>query len=574
MRTKKVLSKAKEHVRVLKANIHQKIIFFASLIFFAVSCDTQNGGMTLTKNTGTVDLILTNGKIITVDDEFSIRNTVVVDDGRIIETGGAELALEYQSDETVDLQGKVLMPGFNDSHTHIRGRPQRYIELGDVSSISEIQDLIRTKITEIGEGEWVTGYGWSEDELEEGRRPLRADLDAAAPNNPVILTRAGGHSAVVNSSALNRADVSLATPQPEGGVIERGQDGQLNGVIRERQELVGRLVPDSTYEELIASLETNLNDLLRLGITSITDASKPPGQFAMWEELYGTAKLPLPRSQVQFQWFDVDGINDVKARVGKGTDFLKIGPIKVFADGGFTGPAAYTLEPYRNQGEYRGYLNMPPRELAAHLNEIHDAGWQIGIHAIGDAAIVMVVNILADALERNPREDHRHYLNHFSMRPPELTMDLMAEHQIHITQQPNFTYTLEGRYVDNLDGWRLQHNNPLRSPMDHGIKVAISSDILPIGPMVGIYAAVTRKGMTGTVYGADEAITREEAIRAYTATGAYLNFEEDIKGSIEPGKFADMIVLSDDILSVTDEQIMDIQVLGTYVDGKLVYSRD
>ena len=574
MRTKKVLSKAKEHVRVLKANIHQKIIFFASLIFFAVSCDTQNGGMTLVQNTGTVDLILTNGKIITVDDEFSIRDTVVVDDGRILETGGAELTLKYQSEETVDLQGKVLMPGFNDSHTHIRGRPQRYIELGDVSSISEIQDLIRTKITEIGEGEWVTGYGWSEDELEEGRRPLRADLDAAAPNNPVILTRAGGHSAVVNSSALNRADVSLATPQPEGGVIERGQDGQLNGVIRERQELVGRLVPDSTYEELIASLETNLNDLLRLGITSITDASKPPGQFAMWEELYGTAKLPLPRSQVQFQWFDVDGINDVKARVGEGTDFLKIGPIKVFADGGFTGPAAYTLEPYRNQGEYRGYLNMSPRELAAHLNEIHDAGWQIGIHAIGDAAIVMVVNILADALERNPREDHRHYLNHFSMRPPELTMDLMAEHQIHITQQPNFTYTLEGRYVDNLDGWRLQHNNPLRSPMDHGIKVAISSDILPIGPMVGIYAAVTRKGMTGTVYGADEAITREEAIRAYTATGAYLNFEEDIKGSIEPGKFADMIVLSDDILSVTDEQIMDIQVLGTYVDGKLVYSRD
>ncbi len=574
MRTKKVLSKAKEHVRVLKANIHQKIIFFASLIFFAVSCDTQNGGMTLVQNTGTVDLILTNGKIITVDDEFSIRDTVIVDDGRILETGGAELTLKYQSEETVDLQGKVLMPGFNDSHTHIRGRPQRYIELGDVSSISEIQDLIRTKITEIGEGEWVTGYGWSEDELEEGRRPLRSDLDAAAPNNPVILTRAGGHSAVVNSSALNRADVTLATPQPEGGVIERGQDGQLNGVIRERQELVGRLVPDSTYEELIASLETNLNDLLRLGITSITDASKPPGQFAMWEELYRTAKLPLPRSQVQFQWFDVDGINDVKARVGKGTDFLKIGPIKVFADGGFTGPAAYTLEPYRNQGEYRGYLNMPPRELAAHLNEIHDAGWQIGIHAIGDAAIVMVVNILADALERNPREDHRHYLNHFSMRPPELTMDLMAEHQIHITQQPNFTYTLEGRYVDNLDGWRLQHNNPLRSPMDHGIKVAISSDILPIGPMVGIYAAVTRKGMTGTVYGADEAITREEAIRAYTATGAYLNFEEDIKGSIEPGKFADMIVLSDDILSVTDEQIMDIQVLGTYVDGKLVYSRD
>ena len=245
----------------------------------------------------------------------------------------------------------------------------------------------------------------------------------------------------------------------------------------------------------------------------------------------------------------------------------------MFADGGFTGPAAYTLEPYRNQGEYRGYLDMPEEELVAHLNEIHDAGWQMGIHAIGDAAIVLVVNTLADALERNPREDHRHYLNHFSMRPPDLTMELMAEHGIHITQQPNFTYTLEGRYAENLDGWRLQHNNPLRSPMDHGITVAISSDILPIGPMVGIYAATTRKGMTGTVYGPDEIISREEAIRAYTATGAFLNREEGLKGSLEPGKFADMIVLSADILTVPEDQIMGIEVEQTYVDGELVFNR-
>ena len=558
----------------MKKYLTFKIISLIVISLLVLSCGPQNRSTTDSIDSGNVDLILTNGKVLTVDHEFSIQNTVVVDNGIIVETGGAELALKYQSDEIVDLGGKVVMPGFNDSHTHIRGRPQRYIELGNVTSILEIQELIRNKIEEIGEGEWITGYGWSEDELDEGRRPLREDIDVAAPNNPVILTRAGGHSAVSNSMALRLADITLATPQPEGGVIERGQDGSLNGIIRERQELVGRLVPDSTYEELIASLEINLNDLLRLGITSITDASKPPSQFAMWEELYETSNLALPRSQVQFQWFDVEGINEVKARYGEGTNFLKIGPIKVFADGGFTGPAAYTLEPYRNQGEYRGYLNMPPRELASHLKEIHDAGWQMGIHAIGDAAIVMVVNILADALENNPRHDHRHYLNHFSMRPPELTMELMSEHQIHITQQPNFTYTLEGRYVENLDGWRLQHNNPLRSPMDYGIKVAISSDILPIGPMVGIYAAVTRKGMTGAIYGADEAITREEAIRAYTATGAYLNFEEDIKGTLEPGKFADMIVLSKDIMTIADDEIMDIDVLQTYVDGKLVYSAE
>jgi len=548
--------------------------FIALFCVLLSACGQDDSSNTAGSDGQNVDLILTNGKVLTVDEQFSIHNTIVVNDGLIVATGEADLASRYQSDNILDLGGKVLMPGFNDSHTHIRGRPQRYIELGNVTSIIEIQDLIRSKIDEIGEQEWIIGYGWSEDELDEGRRPLRYDLDDAAPNNPVILTRAGGHSAVSNSLALQLADVTLETPQPAGGIIERGEDEELNGVIRERQGIVSRLVPDATYDELIASLEINLNALLGMGITSITDASKPPSEFAMWEELYESAELPLPRSQVQFQWFDVDGINDVKARVGDGTDFLKVGPIKVFADGGFTGPAAYTLEPYRNQGEYRGYLDMPEEELVAHLNEIHDAGWQMGIHAIGDAAIVLVVNTLADALERNPREDHRHYLNHFSMRPPDLTMELMAEHGIHITQQPNFTYTLEGRYAENLDGWRLQHNNPLRSPMDHGITVAISSDILPIGPMVGIYAATTRKGMTGTVYGPDEIISREEAIRAYTATGAFLNREEDLKGSLEPGKFADMIVLSDDILTVPEDQIMDIEVEQTYVDGKLVFNRE
>jgi len=545
------------------------LILFAALL----SCGQSEPDQTNAPVATQVDLILTNAKIITVDDNFSIQNTVAVDEGLIVATGGQSLLDKYQSELTVDLEGKTLMPGFIDSHTHIRGRPQRYIELGDVGSIAEIQNLIRAKAEELGDGEWITGYGWSEDELIEDRRPMRQDLDEAAPDNPVTLTRAGGHSAVVSTLALTLADITNTTPDPEGGVIERDQNGTATGIIRERQNIVGRLVPDSTYDELIASLEVNLHALLSKGITSITDASKAPREYAMWEQLYVTATLPLPRSAIQFQWFDTEAIAEVKSRVASGTDFLKIGPIKVFADGGFTGPAAYTLEPYVNQGDYRGYLNMPENDLIDHLNEIHDSGWQMGIHAIGDAAIVLVVNTLADALERNPREDHRHYLNHFSMRPPDLTMELMAEHDIHITQQPNFTYTLEGRYAANLDGWRLDHNNPLRSPMDHGITVAISSDILPIGPMVGLYAAVTRKGMSGQVYGPDETITIEEAIRAYTLTGAYLNFEEEVKGSLEPGKFADMIVLSNDILTIDPERIMDIEVEQTYVNGKLVYEK-
>ncbi|MBL4574287.1 MAG: amidohydrolase [Gammaproteobacteria bacterium] len=517
------------------------------------------------------DLILNNGKIVSVDEAFSIFDTIVVTDGRIVELGDASLLDKYEAATVRDLGGKTLIPGFIDSHTHISGDPQRYIDLSDVTSIAEMQDLIRAKAAELGPGEWITGYGWSEDELAEGRKPLRGDLDIAAPRNPVTLTRAGGHSAVVSTSALGLAEINNNTPDPEGGVIERDENGVANGIIRERQGIVGRLVPDSTYEELLASLEINLGKLLAKGITSITDASTAPDEYAMWEELYAKPGVKLPRSAVQFQWFDTEVINEVKARVGDGNEFLKIGPIKVFADGGFTGPAAFTKEPYLNQGDYRGYLNMPAEELVSHINEIHDAGWQMGIHAIGDAAIELVVDTLVDALTRNPREDHRTYHNHFSMRPSDATMEKMAEHGIHITQQPNFTYTLEGRYVANLDGWRLEHNNPVRSPMDHGIHVAISSDILPIGPLVGIYAAVTRKGMSGRVFGADEAITIEEAIAGYTIKGAYLGFEEDIKGSLEPGKLADMIVLSHDILTVDLEEIMGIEIEQTYVGGELVY---
>jgi predicted amidohydrolase YtcJ len=332
-------------------------------------------------------------------------------------------------------------------------------------------------------------------------------------------------------------------------------------------------VPPAPEAELRRRLAVNLNSLLAKGITSITDAQKTPQDYRRWQSVYAERALPLPRAKLQFEWDDPAAIKTLMREVGDGDDWLAIGPIKIFVDGGFTGPAAYTLKPYRDMPEYRGYLNMAQSKLVKQINEIHDAGLQMGIHAIGDAAIALVVDTLTETLQRNPRQDHRHYLNHFSMRPPQQTMAKMAEQNIHITQQPNFTYTLEGRYAANLDGWRLAHNNPLRSPMDAGITVALSSDILPIGPMVGLYAATTRKGMSGKVYGPDEAITIEEALRGYTLTSAFLNFDEDIKGSLEPGKYADMIVLPADILTVSEEELMALDVTQTYLQGELVYER-
>ena len=185
--------------------------------------------------------------------------------------------------------------------------------------------------------------------------------------------------------ALALAGINSQTPDPEGGVIERDDSGNPTGIIRERHNLLLDLVPPSSEKEIIASLEVNLNQLLTKGITSITDAQKTPAQYQRWETLYEQATLPLPRSTLQFEWHDPNSIQALKQRVGAGNDNLKIGPIKIFVDGGFTGPAAYTIEPYRNQPNYRGYLNIPENEFVDQINEIHNAGWQMGIHAIGDA---------------------------------------------------------------------------------------------------------------------------------------------------------------------------------------------
>ena len=518
-----------------------------------------------------VDLLFHNGKVATIDASHSVVSAVAVSGERIVAVGGEELLASYVAGETVDLDGRFMMPGFIDSHTHLRGQPQRYVDLTKTASIEEIKQLVSAKAVELGAGEWITGYGWSEDFLAEQRRPLRDDLDEAAPDNPVLLTRAGGHSASMNSMALRLAEVTDSTTQPEGGVIEKGEDGRLNGIIRERQDIVSYLIPEPTFEEVREDLVNVLEDQLSFGITSFTHATGSIESWPQWETIYRQHRGDLPRAAIQVFWEGHEAMAKFGRKSGDGDEHLRVGPIKIFVDGGFTGPAAYTKEPYKGEEHFRGKLSIDPGELSATIAALHAAGWQSGIHAIGDAAIELAVDELALAIDASPRVDHRHYLNHFTVMPSAETMSKMAEYGIAITQQPNFTYTLEGRYVDYLDGDRVEHNNSLRTPMNHGIHVAISSDILPIGPLVGLYAAVTRKGMSGRVFAAEEALTMMEALQAYTLYGAWLSFEEDDKGSIEPGKLADLIVLDRDLLTIDPEHIMEAKVLRTWLGGKLVY---
>ena len=521
-----------------------------------------------------VDLLLHSGTVLALDEAGTTGTAVAVRDGRVLAVGGDELRDRYAAAREVDLAGRTAMPGFNDAHIHIRGRARRHIPLAGIASIEELQDLVTAKADELGPGEWITGYGWSEDEVREQRRPLRPDLDAAAPENPVILTRAGGHSAVASSLALSLAGVDRNAPQPDGGVIERGPDGELNGVIRERQELVSRLVPDATPEELRESFVIALRDLLRVGITSIVQAGVPPSGFGDWESVYAEFGDELPRAAVQIRWAGTEAMEAFGRLSGEGDERLRVGPLKVFVDGGFTGPAAYTKAPYRGEDSYRGSLVRPEEEFRAIVGEAHRMGWQFAFHAIGDAAIELAVDAFAEALAEEPRPDHRHALNHFTVPPSDETMDRMAELGILVIQQPNFTYTLEGRYREYLDGYRVERNNPVRSAMDRGVFVALSSDILPIGPMVGLYAATTRKGMSGEVYGGpEEAISMEEALVGYTRNGAFVTREEGIKGTLAPGMLADVVVLSEDPRAVDSEKLLGVEVEMTIVGGRVLYEK-
>ncbi len=525
------------------------------------------------QSTETVDVLFLNGHLLTMA-EPPVASAMAIAGERIVAVGDDTLAERFTATETVDLEGRTLMPGFIDSHTHIRGNPPHYIDLTEVSSVAEIVRLVQAKAEEVGPDNWITGYGWSEDELDEQRRPLIGDLDSAAPGHPIMLTRAGGHSAVVSSAALAIAGIDATTPNPDGGVIERDGNGALNGIIRERQDLVGEHIPPTPKAALRPSLIANLKAQFEKGITSLTQASDRIDYYDEWEAAYAQHRGALPRASVQLAYEGREAMGAFGRKTGDGDEHLRVGPIKIFVDGGFTGPAAFTTKPYKGEDEYRGKLNMSEASLRDTIRLAHEDGWQLGIHAIGDAAIELTVHELKGALAAAPRDDHRHYLNHFTVMPRPATMDAMAANGIAITQQPNFTYTLEGRYVANLDGRRLETNNPLRTPMNHGIHVAISSDILPIGPMVGIYAAVTRKGMSGRVFGPEERLTREEALAAYTLKGAWLSREEALKGSLEAGKLADFILLSADPLTVPENTLIDIEVLETWLGGTRVYRRD
>jgi predicted amidohydrolase YtcJ len=536
------------------------------------------------------DLVLIHGKVITVDDRFSIRSAVAVKGGRIVAVGGDELVQRYEAAATIDLHGRPLLPGFIDDHLHPQAISPRSIDAARAHSIAELQDMIRKKARQLGQGEWITGYGWAEANLAEKRNVLRSDLDEAAPDNPVALTRAGGHSIVGNSRALALAGIDRNTPKPLRGVIEHDAHGEPNGIIRERNDLYLHLVPPDSFATLRSGYVDSLRHMLSLGLTSVIVAASSirdevkvedrPEQpdnmatFKNYQDIYAEYGDTLPRAVVEIGYPGERALCAYPHKTGWGDDRLKLGAIgeAPAVDGGFTGPTAWTSQDYKGQPGFRGQPFFKDRQDLQQLaDSVAKCGWQLGLHAIGDAAIDRATEVYAAALQKYPHPDARWYLAHFTMTPTDATMALMVKARILAAAQPNFLYTLENRYVETLDGERLEHVNPVGRPMRKGVFIAFGSDNLPIDPRVGLYAAVTRKGMSGRVFGPDEAVSIQEALRMYTVNSAYLSWDEQKKGSIEVGKLADFIVLDRDPLTVPPEQLLTTRVLTTFVNGKSVY---
>ena len=542
---------------------------------------------------GGPDIVYHNGHIVTIDDDFTIVEALAVRDGKIVELGlNADIkALALETTRLVDLGKKTMLPGLYDSHVHLSfGGGGKTLDLRQAKTIEELQETLKREVTPIPEGQWIFGR-ISETSFPELKLPTRWDLDEATPRHPMAL-RLGFRLWVVNSLALEKAGITRTTPDPHGGEIARDERGVPNGALREpaAQRMVGRLLPPSPRlqdEAARRNVRAFLRELVSLGITSINVAGLPAGNQLRWvQDSYQRWGEELPRMTVQLQVrLRTDGHDDIEEGVkeairgieavsfhtGFGNDRLKLGAIKMGVDGGSTSLTAWVLEPYPDGS--MGLNTIPESAFYPVAKRAHDLGWQIGIHAVGDAAVQMTVTVFERILRESPREDLRHYRHHVAIMPPEDTLR-MADLGILVSSQPSVTYDLAPNYEAALHGKRLETNNPQRSLLERGIRMAYGSDHRPYGPIVGIWAAVNRIGRNGKVYGPSEAVSVKEAIHLHTLGPAYLTFDENNRGSLEVGKWADMVVLTEDILSVDPVRIREIGIEKTIIQGEIVYSAD
>jgi hypothetical protein len=515
--------------------------------------------------------VLKNADVLTMNPLKPYAEAVAIKDEKIVAVGTNKQVQPWIGKQTkvMNLDGKMVVPGFIDTHVHMRGfgRFLTWIDLRDTSSIGEMQQLLRERVKKTPEGKWILGRGWDQERFMERRYPTRWDLDEAAPKNPVIFTRVCGHICAVNSKALELAGITRDTAAPSGGQIDKDHEtGEPTGILQENaQDLVWDIVPEPSEEELTEMCALACQKAVEAGLTSVHWFARSPAEIRILQRLHAKGELPIRVYLVVPVEF-LDPLIDAGWVIGFGDHMVKIGSVKILVDGSLGAQTAALKQPYNDNPSTRGMLLYSQRSLNRLVLKAHRAGFQLAIHAIGDRAVDVALKALEKALEVSPREDHRHRLEHVSVLNESL-IQRMKKLGVIASIQPHFVvsdFWVEKR----LGKARARWVYPFKTLIERGVLIAGGSDcpVEPISPLLGVYAAVNREILP------QERITVEEALRIYTVNAAYASFEERFKGSIEAGKLADLVVLSDDLRRIEPSEIKDVKVEMTIVGGKIVYT--
>jgi predicted amidohydrolase YtcJ len=550
--------------------------FFALLITFAFSA--------FVLAQAPADLVLVNGKIWTVDDRRSEVEAVAVLGSRIAAAGSTEEIRKWIGANTkvIDLQGKRVTPGFNDSHVHFLdgGMGLASVQLRYARTPEEFRDRIRDFAAKLSKGRWILNGNWDHENWTPPALPTRRLIDAVTPDNPVFINRLDGHMCLANSLALKLAGVTRETPDPPGGTIVRDADGAPTGVLKDAaMNYVTKVIPNPSDEVMAEAIRAALAYTAENGVTSVQDMSASPDVFGVYQRLLGNGELTARVYGVQplSEWARLARVG---VRAGFGSDKLKIGALKGFADGSLGSTTALFFEPYLDAPKTSGLPSdemFPEGKMFENILGADNAGLQIAVHAIGDRANKTILDMFAEVEKRNGARDRRLRIEHAQHLRPEEIKRFGAERVI-ASMQPYHAID-DGRWAENRIGPnRAKGTYAFRSLLDAGATLAFGSDwfVAPMEPLMGIYAAVTRRTLDGKRpqgWVPEQKITVAEAVRAYTMGSAYASGDEKLKGSIEVGKLADLVVLSADIFKIDPVEIEKTKVMMTIFDGKVIYKR-